>query len=362
MTSDLLDAEAQAFLNDETRLQRFRDGLKSGKRRQIPLSVVWSAFSGAFVDLPSGPERRRWLLAGLEQLAKRGDIQLPVRHGKLWDRSNEILLPTIIKLVVDNDERNAKLLWRNFPWHPDLQWVLQLRTLASDQVAFLMRVNEGVVEGWFAQQECFKYRSLQLTGDEKRLERFLKGILFSPDCLTLEMLGCERDALPLATEHISSEATMIIFENAAPFMLARSIAATTSSSRFGRLAYGAGTQVLKAAAYFAMIDPPLQEILYVGDLDAEGLKIASDLKRLSKSVSVRHAHEFYRAMVKSANDLGAPEGWPVKHERIPETSESILSVLPSDLRQKVGTLVASGRRIPEEVLSRTAMSRLLCEI
>ena len=320
---------------------------------------MWNAFSEAFCDLPSGPERRRWLLAVLEQLAKRGDIQLPVRHGKLWDRSNAIVLPTIIKLVVDNDEHDAKIPWRNFPWHPDLQWVLQCQA-SPDQVAFLKRVNEGVVEGWFVQQECFKYRSLQLTGDEKRLERFLKGILFGPDCLTLEMLGCGRDALPLATEHISSEATMIIFENAAPFMLARSIAATTNSSRFGRLAYGAGTQVLKAAAYFAMIDPPLKEILYVGDLDAEGLRIARpDLQRLSKSVSVRHAHEFYRAMVKSAIDLGFPEGWPVKYDRIPDMSELILSVLPSDLRQNVQALVASGRRIPEEVLSRATMSRLL---
>jgi len=67
-------------------------------------------------------------------------------------------------------------------------------------------------------------------------------------------------------------------------------------------------------------------------------------------------------MVKSAGELNAPEGWPVKHERIPATSESIVSILPADLKQKVRALVVSGRRIPEEVLSRAAMLTLLREI
>lgn len=359
MTRDILDAETQAFLCDEARLQRFREGLRCGDRRTVRDAEVWSAFTAVYSDLPSGPERRLWLLAALEELADRGAIQLPVRHGKQWDRSSEIALPTAVSLVNAVADGSGRIQWRRFPWHPQLQWVLQLRTLVADQVSFLMRVHEGLVEGWFVHPECFKYRSLQLTGDEKRLETLRRGMLFGPGRLTLEMLGCEPEALPLATEHLSSEPTMLIFENAAPFMLARTRAAGAVHPRIGRLAYGAGKQVLKAVDYFSMIRPAVTEILYVGDLDAEGVKIAADLQRLSTSVPVRPAHEFHVAMLESAVELGSPNGWLVKDEQPLTLAETHMSFLAWDTRSAVTALIEAGRRVPEEVLSRQTMSRLL---
>jgi hypothetical protein len=358
MTRDNLDAEAQAFLFDEARLQRFQDGLRCGDRRTVRDTEVWSAFTAAYSDLPSGSERRLWLLTALEELAARGAIQLPVRHGKQWDRSSEIVLPTAVSLVSAVADDSRRMQWRQFPWHPHLQWILQLRTLAADQVLFLMRVNEGLVESWFVQPECFKYRSLQLTGDEKRLETLRKSLLFGPGRLTLEMLGCEPEALPLATEYLSSEPTMLIFENAAPFMLARTHAACTVNLRIGRLAYGAGKQVLKAVDYFSMIQPTITEILYVGDLDAEGVKIAADLHRLSKSVAVKPAHEFHDAMLESAAELGSPSGWSVKDKQSLSVAETTLSFLAREIRPKVAALIEAGRRVPEEVLSSQAMLRL----
>jgi hypothetical protein len=358
MTRDKLDAETYAFLCDEVRLQRFREALECGGRRTIPQTVLWNACSKAYSDLPSGAERRVWLLTVLEELAERGDIQLPVRQGKLWDRTSKIILPTSITLLLPATDHDAALQWRQFPWHPSLQWVLQLRMLAADQFAFLMRVNEGLVEGWFSQPECFKYRSLQLTGDEKRLERLTKGALFASGCLTLEMLGCEPDALPLATEYLSSQPTMLVFENASPFMLARGIAACTLPQEIGRLAYGAGKQVLKAVPYFSMIEPAIKDVLYVGDLDAEGLKIAAELQRLSKTVAVQPAHEFHRTMLESATKLGFPDGWPVKDDQPLRGSDPAISNLDPVVAQKVSTIIAAGRRIPEEVLSRAAMSSL----
>ena len=244
MTGESLDAETRAFLFDATRLKRFRDRLQRCQRRKVRQEVVWTAFAAVYDDLPSGPERRKWLMAVLEQLAGRGDIVLPVRHGSQWDRTSEIALPTAIFVAAPTPGMSPRTQWRQFPWHPRLQWVFQLRSLSPDHFAFLKRVNEGLVEGWFERPECFKYRSLQLTGDEKRLESLLGGTLFGPGCLTLEMLGCLPDALPLAVEQLSSKPGMLVFENAAPFMLARSIAAKTHP-RVGRLAWGAGTQVLR---------------------------------------------------------------------------------------------------------------------
>jgi hypothetical protein len=358
MTGESLDAETQAFLFDATRLKRFRDRLRRGPRRTVRQEVVWTAFAAVYDDLPSGPERRKWLMAVLEELARRGDILLPVKHGSRWDKTSEIALPTAISLVAPQPGIDLRSQWRQFPWHPRLQWVFQLRSLSPDHFAFLQRVNEGLVEGWFEEPECFKYRSLQLTGDEKRLESLLKGTLFGPGCLTLEMLGCLPEALPLAIEQLSSRPSMLVFENAAPFMLARSIAARTQPL-VGRLAWGAGTQILKAVAYFPLIQPAVTEILYVGDLDAAGMKIAADLQRTSKAVPVRPATQFHCAMLESAAQLGAEDGWPVKDEQPRSVSDTVTNFLAPEVRHKVSTLIAQGRRIPEEVLSHSAMARLL---
>ncbi len=359
MNRDLLDSEARAFLLDAGRLKRFRDRLRNDPRRTVRLETLWTAFATVYDDLPSGPERRKWLLAVLEELADRGDILLPVRHGKQWDRTSEIALPTAVSMAAPQSGDDPGMHWRQFPWHPCLQWVFRLRSLPPDHFAFLKQLNRGLVEGWFEQPECFKYRSLQLTGDEKRLETLVKGTLFAPGCLTLEMLGCLPETLPLAAEQLSSAPSMLVFENAASFMLARSIAAGSERPMFGRLAWGAGTQILKAVGYLPMIRPAVTEIVYVGDLDAAGMKIAADLQRTSRAVPVRPATQFHLAMLESAACLAVPDGWPVKEEQPTSVSDSVAGFLSPDVRQKVVTMIGQGRRIPEEVLSRSVMTRLL---
>lgn len=229
----------------------------------------------------------------------------------------------------------------------------------QDQVTFLKRVHTGLVSGWFGKLECFKYRSLQLTGDEKRLEELHRGILFGPERLTLAMLGCEPESLPLASEQFSADPTLLIFENAAPFMLARKILAATSTPAVGRLAYGAGKQVLKAVGYLPMVEPAITEIQYVGDLDAEGMRIATEFQRLSKSIPVRPATQFHKAMLESAIQLESSDGWPSKDERESYDFASSVGFLTDEIRGQVGSMIRNGRRIPEEVLSFAAMSHLL---
>jgi len=263
-----------------------------------------------------------------------------------------------VSVVAPRPAGESTAAWRQFPWHPRLQWVFGLRSLAPDHFAFLRRVNKGLAEGWFEQPECFKYRSLQLTGDEKRLEAFAGGSLFAPDRLTLETLGCLPEALPLAVEHLSSASSMLVFENAAPFMLARSIATGLARPLFGRLAWGAGTQILKAATYFSLIRPSVTEVFYVGDLDAAGMRIAAELQRISTKVPVRPATPFHQAMLESAVVFGAEDGWPLRDEQA-AASESVISFLAPEVRHKVAEIIGRKRRIPEEVLSHSAMLRLL---
>jgi hypothetical protein len=359
MMREELDQETRAFLFDDARLQKFRDRLLSPGRRAVRQEMVWSAFVDAYPDLPPGPERRRWLAAVLEELSQQGEILLPVAHGKRWDRTSIVALPTAVTLVAVDGGVASKSDWRNYPWHPRLQWIFGLKTLMRDQVAFLKRVHAGLVAGWFDQPECFKYRSLQLTGDEKRLEELHRGILFGPERLTLDMLGCEPESLPLASDQFSSEPTLLIFENAAPFMLARRILTDCGRPGFGRLAYGAGKQVLKAASYLPMVEPAITEIQYVGDLDAEGVSIAAEFQRLSKDIPVRPATRFHQAMLASAAELESPGGWALQSGREQVESQAAIIFLAPEIRDHVSDMIRSARRVPEEALSFEAMTQLL---
>lgn len=353
-----IDEETREFLLDEERLRRFIDRLRTGNRASVRLPEIWASFAAAYVDLPEGPQRRLWLITVLEELNQTGRITLPVSHGRQWDRTSGIALPSAIRLPRDQSN-GASFDWKKHPWHPKLQWVLKRRHIDAGDVEFLLRVNQGLVEGWFDEKEPFKYRSLQLTGDEKRLARLVCSALFGLDKLSLDMLGCEKEVLPLATERISPEPTMLLFENAAPFMVARSILRESPATRIGCLGYGAGNQVIKSIGYFSMIEPPVREILYVGDLDSEGVQIAAAVSEASKEVPVRPATEFHRAMFEAAATLGAPNGWLVKESMWNGPSDTALEFLDIEIRSRAAQLLNAGRRIPEEVISHSLMRCVL---
>lgn len=361
--SNEIDPDVHSMLLDDDRLRQFLSALTSTRRKTAKLDEVWTAFCSVYEDLPSGRERRLWLLTILEELDGAEEISLPVRHGKQWDHTSDIPLPTKVTLRV-TESLLPESNWKSFAWHPTLQWILDRRHIAPVQVEFLKRVNQGLVEGWFETREALKYRSLQLADDEKRLQKFARTKLFASDKLSLEFLGCDRETLPIAVERISDHPTILMFENAAPFMVARQVLreckALQAQVQIGGVAYGAGKQVVKSVAYLPTLAPKVETVLYVGDLDAEGLQIAAELKRLSEHVAVQPATTFHAAMLRSAADLNAPNGWPSKEGQSRVLSRSVLSFVDSSLRSTCERLVQGGCRIPEEVLSQKWM-RLLVE-
>src|SRR5262249_34473046 len=148
-----------------------------------------------------GPAERRLLLDALRSIEARGSIRLPPERGKRWDRSIDPAVPSSVDIVRDQATPSS-FSWRTFPWHQNLHWVVQCRNLSTQQVEFLRRVHDGLVSGMFLEPAPLKYRSLQLTGDEKMLASLATTSLFEPSRLTLDLLACLPDALPLAWEAV----------------------------------------------------------------------------------------------------------------------------------------------------------------
>src|SRR5258708_1068886 len=133
----------------------------------------------------------------VSSVAAFGVIGLPAPGGQRWDRRSQPAVPT----AVDQAELNGRPRgdeWRRFPWHPTLAWVLDLSRLSSDAETFMRRVHDGLVRDSFRHPAPLKYRSLQLTGDEKRLSLLARTTLFAPGRLSLPLLGCLPARGPLA--------------------------------------------------------------------------------------------------------------------------------------------------------------------
>jgi len=337
---------------DERKLDEFERGLLSGRSGRVTAQDLWRSLAHVFPHRTVGPAERHLLLNALKSIEARGHIRLPPERGKRWDRSMDPAVPTSIDVVRDSTASRS-FSWRTFPWHSHLNWVAQCRGLSGQQIEFLRRVHEGFVNGMFREPAPLKYRSLQLTGDEKMLESLARTSLFGPARLTLEALACLPDALPLAWEPVGDGGRMVIFENAGPFVVARRVLGEMATRPYDLLAYGCGRSVLASIGHIKTIAREVEYIHYVGDLDAAGLDIAWSLQRVSKHLglpAVLPASELHRAMLSAARSFGHLHGWPAREHCSDANWLRILDVLSADIRHEVGTLVRAGCRIPEEVL------------
>ncbi len=243
--------------------------------------------------------------------------------------------------------------WRTFPWHPALAWVADRRTLARAQVDFLRRVHDGLRDGAFRQPAPLKYRSLQLTGDEKRLSALAKTALFGLGRLTLELLGCLPDRVPLAWANVGDGSATLVVENAGLFNVAVSVLRQLPRRPYGIVVYGAGTGVEQALPGLRDLGRPVTSVNYVGDLDRPGLRIANATARTAREAglpSLEPAPALHECMLDAAAHLGYPSGWLTRAGRSRADDAQLVSWLPRDVRARVRGILAAGRRVPEEVL------------
>lgn len=342
----------------DNRIEKFLRRLRAANRRRVDLAVVWDAYRTVYGVDVSGVDARVELRHVLEQLRDAEVLRFPSDRGRGWDRNSSVVLPLWVTLADPERPANQRG-WQAFPWHPALKWVAGLGSLSADQEAFLKRLQEELVHGGLRERAPFKYRSLQLTGNEKRLEALLNTQLFGPDRLSLELLNCDGLGLPLTYERVGSEPRMIIFENAGSFLVARRVLAEATHPPYGLIAYGGGTQILRCVDYLREIDD-LVAVEYVGDLDARGIDIGAgfaDRIASSSALPVTPATSVHLAMLDAAEELGCPRGWPtVSGYRTAALGRWIADRCANDVEQ----IISSGCRIPEEVLHDGHFRRLWC--
>jgi hypothetical protein len=169
---------------------------------------------------------------------------------------------------------------REFAWEPELCFLREARL--NIPFSELKQLNEFIKD---RNHEPIlvpiKERSLQIFGDEKRLDALVSSSLFRSGRLDLnEHLSCEIIGVPMAWKRGPSAAAgqpIIVLENAATW---HSYCRWNSQrALFSAVVYGDGNRFADGIQYlpdiFAELGGP-RRILYFGDLDPQGVLIPQE--------------------------------------------------------------------------------------
>jgi hypothetical protein len=229
--------------------------------------------------------------------------------------------------------------------------VASLPTLPQPRYDDLVAINSWLVatKGGQALEVPMRYRSVELFGDEKRLETIMRTNLFGDRRLSLTLLACARIPPPLAAARVSDGPDVLVMENSDPYWAAVQILKANTPHTVGIVAWGAGksfpSQVPTLAVDIAGYGPSQGTVWYWGDMDPDGLAIAAEAARLSELANgplIRPAHQLWEAMANIPVQNAQGVDW--SHET------SGRAWLGQDLASRLDGIRSAGGRVAQEAV------------
>ncbi len=313
----------------------------AGRRRRVLTAECDTALVEVAPHLRFDPGRRARLRELLVELADGGVIEPSVSQ----DCSLRPHLPAFVTLVTTVRATTGFGAGEGHPWRPELEWAHRLRLTSAEFDVLLAVQDHRKHRPPSSAVIPHRERSLQLFRDEKRLDRLARGRLFEPGRLSFELLDCWWAPPPLAYRRLDDGiGPIVVTENSAGY---HSLPAALTG-RASILAYGAGGSFAQSVASLAEIglDRP---VLYIGDLDAEGIAIPQRAAQAALSAGILPPEAFvelWQVLVDAARDVGQP-ATPVPSEVAAELCEWFGS---TNLARDVQKLLEEGVRVPQEAI------------
>jgi hypothetical protein len=325
----------------DTRL--FWDALLSlhPRRKRFALQHLLEAFRRAFPHRYGDTDVRTVLALLLAELEQLGTIHLPNKSNRrAYDHSERTPLP---KHVTRTDRQRQ--LKQTAVWRPELafasavgpSWQLELQAIQE----WLRRC------GATTPPVALRERSVEIFGDEKRLDSLLGTKLFAPGRLTLDLLRCYLPTVPIYVVPLPQDGLarpLLVVENHTTFdTLCRW---NEQCRRYAAVAFGAGAAFIAACESLRphVAAPDCSgRLLYFGDLDPKGLWIPA---RASQGNEIEICpDEFLYTLLLAKGRKQRKSGEPFSFEL------EILEWLPASLRKETVGHFSSGRRLPQELVS-----------
>ena len=322
----------------------FEEALLALGKRRIRLHELQDAFLRAHPDDINAPDLRRLLLDALRRLERDEVADLPA-PGR-WDTSGTPALPRTASL---RDVARARSSPEAHAWLPALAFAADERH--PTRRADLQAINAFLVS---ARDKNLlpvptRERSLQIFGNEKRLDEIRKGepTLFDGR-ISLDDLHCYPVAAPLPYETPGSTSA------GRPILVLENYHSYDSFQRWNRevawyaaVAYGGGNAFRQGAGNLdeLIVRTAADGAFYVGDLDPSGIEIllgVNERRRAEGLTSVQPHRGLY--------------GWLLAHgyrrplNKAPKDglAARLREVFPAGIADGLGELWAAGLRIPQE--------------
>lgn len=244
---------------------------------QKPFSRDWEAVLTS-AGLTSA-EARREADQDVRLLADAGLIRLKTARYRAY-QIERILLPVEMEprlraLYADElpPAPDEKFNPTSIAWAPEMSFVTNMRVGVAP--SDLIRLNEFFLsDGCKRTMVPVKERSLQIFGDEKRLDALRATALFKGG-LSLPLLRCFVAAEPLGWRRgPNSNAPLLVIENAATWD--SYCRWNNERALFSAVVYGCGNRfadsIARLAEIFAELGGP-RPVVYFGDLDPQGVRI-----------------------------------------------------------------------------------------
>lgn len=328
--------------------------LNSMSERRVEQPTIIAAFGQACPGTAGTTQGRPVLSALLDELADHHLIELP-RGRDGWDHAQPPLprwlrLPAPPKPATGPARATAPTVWRR-----ELSWAAT-DTLTSTQIEVLRRINRWLrdTDGDHDRRTVvpMRERSLEIFGEEKRLDALVATTLFAPGRLTLATLFAERIPPPLAYERLGDGGTILVIENSDTFETISSLLAG-NCGQVGYVAFGGGHAFEASVARIARLDG-VTDIAYYGDLDNDGLTIPQRANVSAAALGlppIRPVDSLYRLLLQQ--DVRGPA--PKRVE--PLDAELRVSWLPTPLRRTVADILVAGSRLAQEATGTVVLRR-----
>lgn len=241
-------------------------------------------------------------------------------------------------------ERIMLVQGRQIRWHPALAF-------AADPQVYARYAEElEAVNSWLNALAGdppvvpSRKRSVEIFGDEKRLDALVGTSLFADGRLSLELLRARVPTPWLHTQQVGTGGVLLIVENLGTFeSLVRAL--RKDPGRIGLVGFGAGA--ILPASICSIDGSRVTEIQYFGDLDPTGLRIPINADKVARErglPAVRPAAGLYEALLQH----GRPE--PGQQPVPPKIARALAGWLVPAHRTAVENLLCSGYRLTQEAI------------
>jgi len=351
---DLATARAPAPTEADPELDAVLAGaVRHAGRVGASLEALWHAAIAVDPELATAVDRRQRLAAALERLVAAGAIRQPPAGRNTQDRSATPWLPLLTRAVTAPKAPRTAPPALPAVLLPELVGANRLVRPRADEIATLTAVNEFLRDLDPARPAVpARERSLEIFGDEKRLDALVSQRLFTEGVLSYDLLRCYEVHPPFVFTRISDSPTALVIENHHTYDSARRELERRNRG-IGIVAYGAGRAFCASVTYLADLVPAVKTAYYFGDLDTAGLQIPSAAQAAQGpgAVPVVPAVSLYRALLsRGVRRSGAKVA--------PDAAVALVEWLPEDLRAEALSVLTSGCWLAQEAVGLEVLAGL----